>query len=164
MSKIKPQVKYYRKQKENGICASCTKKSVNNTVFCEEHLLFQRNYQKQYRLKKKQRGECTWSGCKIKTTRAYCQFHLSELQRRQPNKHRQGITDFEFEQMVENQNGVCAICNKNCKLCLDHDHGTGAIRGLLCNSCNCGLGFFKDNKTFLESAIYYLNNHSESAK
>ncbi len=43
-------------------------------------------------------------------------------------------------------------------LCVDHDHKTGEIRGLLCDSCNNGLGRFKDNPEILASALSYLQN------
>ena len=67
------------------------------------------------------------------------------------------------------QNNVCAICKNpetakdkktNCvrRMAIDHDHNTGAIRGLLCSNCNNGLGRFKDSRDYLQSAIKYLNN------
>lgn len=68
--------------------------------------------------------------------------------------------------LLSNQNGVCAICkigkyvsNKytsKAHLAVDHCHKTGQVRGLLCSSCNMGLGRFKDNIDFLENAIKYL--------
>lgn len=62
--------------------------------------------------------------------------------------------------MVKSQDGLCAICNRVCKvlvkLSIDHDHATGKIRGLLCKSCNSALGLFEDNVDFLRSAIDYL--------
>lgn len=55
--------------------------------------------------------------------------------------------------------GLCKICGSfpKRKLSLDHDHKTGKIRGLLCNSCNMALGLFKDNTIFLLRASKYLN-------
>ena len=84
---------------------------------------------------------------------------------RNPTYHRNhrlqreyGITNKDYEVMVENQNGFCAICKTKPKtlLCVDHNHKTGEVRGLLCNDCNSGIGFLKDNISILESAIEYL--------
>lgn len=59
--------------------------------------------------------------------------------------------------MVADQDGKCAICNTVPKvLCVDHDHATGEIRGLLCHRCNKGLGHFYDDLRMLETAIEYL--------
>ncbi len=68
------------------------------------------------------------------------------------------ITKEEYILLHEIQNNKCALCNKipTSKLCLDHDHITGRIRGLLCRECNLGLGHFKDNIEVLAKAINYL--------
>lgn len=57
----------------------------------------------------------------------------------------------------------CQICNEQDRreLCVDHDHVTGKVRGLLCDNCNKALGLFKDNSQFLTNAIRYLGAHSE---
>lgn len=47
----------------------------------------------------------------------------------------------------------CAICGSTKRLCVDHDHNTGEVRGLLCNGCNVGLGGFNDNRESLLKAI-----------
>jgi hypothetical protein len=71
-----------------------------------------------------------------------------------------GITLEEYQTLVARQGGVCAICKEACKqyarLSVDHDHKTNIVRGLLCNSCNVGLGKFCDNVEKLKSAIAYL--------
>jgi Autographiviridae endonuclease VII len=73
-----------------------------------------------------------------------------------------------YEALLDKQNGVCAICGGTCTnghtLYVDHDHKTGMIRGLLCNRCNFGIGYFKDNQTFLAAAIEYLNRAEEALK
>jgi hypothetical protein len=50
----------------------------------------------------------------------------------------------------------CEICNSKNDLCWDHCHNSGHFRGTLCNNCNAGLGFFKDDTTLLNKAIQYL--------
>ena len=71
------------------------------------------------------------------------------------------INSDQFDMMVIEQNGVCAICKKEeiCKrdLCVDHCHLTSRIRGLLCTNCNMALGKFQDNIEYLHSAIEYLS-------
>lgn len=55
--------------------------------------------------------------------------------------------------------GKCRICNAvpyNDILCVDHDHETGEVRGLLCSQCNTGLGMFRDNPELLTRARKYL--------
>jgi hypothetical protein len=80
--------------------------------------------------------------------------------------HRHGCSTPEYRALLDRQNGQCAICGvreghrscrgRECRLAIDHDHRTGAIRGLLCNNCNRGLGRFKDSVALLEAAVRYL--------
>lgn len=82
-------------------------------------------------------------------------------------KYYYGITFEYYEFMLNKQQGKCAICQnfpksltKNGKLkdlAVDHDHKTGKVRGLLCTSCNRGLGNFYDNKDLLIKAIEYIS-------
>ncbi len=70
-----------------------------------------------------------------------------------------------YEKLLDSQKGVCSICSKpetsskNKYLSVDHDHSTGKIRGLLCNSCNRALGYFYDNIKIMKNAIKYLKNY-----
>lgn len=70
------------------------------------------------------------------------------------------ITLNEYVELLNKQNGKCAICdtseNNGKNMYIDHDHTTGKIRGLLCHQCNFGLGHFKDNVELLKKAIKYL--------
>lgn len=69
-----------------------------------------------------------------------------------------GLSMRDVEAMSRRQEGRCAICEDETDLVVDHDHATEAIRGLLCNPCNRGLGFFRDSPTRLAAAIAYLAN------
>ena len=81
--------------------------------------------------------------------------------RRSELKRKYGITLEQYELLYEQQGGLCAICHKECSrgtlLAVDHDHATGAVRGLLCRRCNLGLGNFRDSTTLLYQAIVYLS-------
>lgn len=76
-----------------------------------------------------------------------------------------GLTLEDYEKMSEEQNHKCQICGrgemnyKNKVLCVDHNHTTGKIRGLLCGLCNSGLGKFLENKELLLNAIKYINKY-----
>ncbi len=69
-------------------------------------------------------------------------------------------TQADYDRLFVEQAGKCAICKEDCstgrKLAFDHDHSTNTGRGLLCYSCNVGLGSFKDNPLSLLAAIDYL--------
>lgn len=71
-----------------------------------------------------------------------------------------GITIEDFERMLKDQGYKCAICFttpvNDRSWNVDHDHKTGAVRKILCSKCNTGLGSFRDNTEYLESAIKYL--------
>jgi hypothetical protein len=62
------------------------------------------------------------------------------------------------------QLGCCAICKAEGPLVIDHDHSSGAVRGLLCQQCNSGLGFFRDNIDTLKQAIAYLESRSQAER
>jgi hypothetical protein len=71
------------------------------------------------------------------------------------------ITKEEYLKLYEQQEGKCKICNMvptghKKTLCLDHDHITLKVRGLLCDNCNTALGKFKDDVELLQKAINYL--------
>lgn len=74
---------------------------------------------------------------------------------------RYGVAMEEFVAMSEAQGGRCAICCEVvAPLCLDHDHETGSVRGLLCRSCNVGIGHLRDDPTRLRRAAAYLEEHA----
>jgi Recombination endonuclease VII len=75
-------------------------------------------------------------------------------------KRKFGLTVDDYEQMLAAQGGGCAICGRpprgDIALHVDHDHDTGAVRGLLCFRCNNALGDFDSDPALLRAAIDYL--------
>ncbi len=105
---------------------------------------------------------------------------LTEASRQMANNFKRSVSDRkrakvsreEREQLLLKVNHCCEICgtdtsNNDCPvtgterktLCIDHDHETGELRGVLCRACNSGLGHFKDSPALLQAAIDYLNSH-----
>ena len=93
---------------------------------------------------------------------------LQEFTKNNPNtqrnsalKNKYNITLDDYNIMLFEQDGCCAICNTHHTelkqtLAVDHCHTTGNVRGLLCMHCNQALGKFKDNTKILQNAIKYL--------
>ena len=81
-------------------------------------------------------------------------------------KREYGITLEDYNKILLEQNNVCAICkcsietNKKA-LCVDHDHETNKVRGLLCHACNKALGLFRDNIEILILATSYLKRYKK---
>jgi hypothetical protein len=71
---------------------------------------------------------------------------------------RYGLTLEDVAELLRLQGGVCAVCLSRDPDHVDHDHQTGRVRGLLCFSCNGGLGQFKDDAVILRRAAEYLDN------
>jgi hypothetical protein len=72
-----------------------------------------------------------------------------------------GIDEVQYEAMVTAQNGACAICQgkprgRKTRLCVDHCHASGRIRGLLCDACNRAIGLLGDDPVRLRAAAHYL--------
>lgn len=93
-----------------------------------------------------------------KKYRASNKDRLAKYDRQYQIKRKYSITLEEYNQILDEQNGVCAICKKEGApyLHVDHAHDTGVIRGLLCRKCNSGLGFFNDDMDLLQKAAEYL--------
>ena len=90
---------------------------------------------------------------------------------------RYGVTVEWYEDQLERQGGVCAICGQEetrksrrqvkpgitdkdtTRLSVDHDHATGATRGLLCQRCNIAIGHLMDDIDYLKNAIAYIEEY-----
>jgi len=103
-------------------------------------------------------------GCKAKREKQPAQLHSMACRaaKLRYDLHFYDLTAEEFVRMYTEQEGRCRICRVELggimlkKLNIDHDHKTGLVRGLLCRSCNMGLGSFKDNLVLLRNAVKYL--------
>jgi ribosomal protein L35 len=96
---------------------------------------------------------------RIARRKANARYNQSEKYKKCRLKYRYKTTPQEILQMRLRQKNRCAICDQKFidTPSTDHNHETGAVRGLLCNLCNWGLGHFRDNPKFLASAINYLH-------
>lgn len=81
-----------------------------------------------------------------------------------------GLSLEQYQEMHDRQKGKCSICNEPEKqmrngkikaLAVDHNHKTGAIRGLLCSDCNTGIGKLKDSPEIIRNAAKYLDYHND---
>lgn len=78
-----------------------------------------------------------------------------------------GISEDEYLGILNKQDGVCAICKtvptprgkRQRNFCVDHDHQTDKIRGLLCDPCNIAIAHLKEDPEILKSAISYLERY-----
>lgn len=95
-------------------------------------------------------------------TRIYCSAACKSRARRH---EKYGLTREELKLLLR-QHDRCAICDTDAwgkkGPCVDHDHETGRVRGILCGSCNQGLGRFRDDPVRLRAAADYLEAHSTS--
>jgi hypothetical protein len=119
---------------QQGVCEICGPTPMIRRVDREDHLV-------------KSAWRCPGSGRDFRINKKY------NLKRSDYNK------------MFKQQDGKCAICDQEWEqnLRVDHCHDTGNIRGLLCDSCNLGLGKFQDSIDILQSAIAYLSSHKLSS-
>jgi Recombination endonuclease VII len=94
----------------------------------------------------------------------------SDKHRKASLKSMYGLTPLGYRQLHSQQGGVCAICGKELPsewkrgACIDHDHKTKKVRGLLCMHCNHGLGKFQDSISVLGRAADYLAKHGSHDK
>jgi hypothetical protein len=93
---------------------------------------------------------------------AYCKKCHSETQRSLRLKKFFNLTAEEYDLIYKHQGGVCAICKqppKGSRLAVDHDHKTGAVRGLLCPWCNRAIALFRDQVDRFENTVKYFHSY-----
>lgn len=111
---------------------------------------------------------CATEGC---DSHVYAKGHCHQhYQRRKLTAQKYGVSPERLAEMLKEQDGKCAICGeaedrehhlsgRTQPLSVDHDHTTGAVRALLCNRCNRGIGMFQDDPEIIRRAIAYLDRH-----
>lgn len=113
-----------------------------------------RDYAREYRARRKK--DVKWRRAQKKYMLAYQRKHALRMQ-----LQRKGLTLKDYDRVVSKQGKTCAICRGPPdglwkKYSIDHCRKTGKMRGLLCNKCNLGIGYFRDNPLLLKKAIAYL--------
>ncbi len=124
---------------------------------------------RRWRQRHKPEGGCPWYAAHREQCIARAQLQAVDnpmtvrgYKRKSHLKKVYGLTVEQYEAMYTAQNGCCAICGAAAamqlyeKLCVDHCHATGVVRGLLCKKCNTLIGMAEDQGWVLEAAIAYL--------
>jgi hypothetical protein len=113
------------------------------------------------------RTERTCTGCgemflPSRSNQVHCRRGCRMYLRKWRLREKYDMTEGEYDALVERQDGRCAICAErpDDRLHVDHDHDTGAVRGLLCLNCNIGLGYYADDPDRMASAAFYLISHT----
>lgn len=78
-------------------------------------------------------------------------------------KSKYGITLEQYNEMLNSQGGVCAVCHnppsESKRLAVDHNHKTGEVRALLCSKCNCALGQLNEDPELIQALLVYIKAH-----
>lgn len=97
-------------------------------------------------------------------------FQRSSVTRKKWYGDQYGMTEEDFDRRLINQGNSCEICgggpkgNRWGRFCVDHDHNTGKVRGIICGTCNLGLGRFQDDPQLLRAAAGYLERALEEGR
>lgn len=165
---IKPSADFYRNRlRKDGTsieCKTCAKirvkrwsklnpekRRLSHNLWVEKNRHKVREYDRRYSLKHPDRSKLQ--------KRRWALLHPDIVANKQLIAN-YGITLEQYNELLAKQKGICAICKEPSpngkRLCVDHCHKTGKVRGLLCDICNKGVGHFRDNSEYLRAAINYL--------
>ena len=107
-----------------------------------------------------------WRALNPDKVKKYDQNRDKEKSREKAWERRYGITREDYENLLEKQGDCCAICKTmtvgrkgHTHFHVDHNHVTGKVRGLLCDLCNRGLGYFKDDAYLMMRGAKYLESN-----
>lgn len=159
---------YVRNQGKTCEVEGCEQAAVAK-LMCRSH--YQRNHRQgdpiqRPRPKRLPQGVCSKCGestvgNSYNSNRTRCKRCRNDAQKDSLYFRKYGVTPEMYQEMLDLQGGGCAICRKEPtpprrRLCIDHDHQTGKVRGLICNDCNRGLGLLGDNLKELMKTVRYL--------
>jgi len=108
-----------------------------------------------------------WRDANPDRSKEHRQRHVAknpDIYRSRDLKRTYGITIEERDAMFKAQGSRCGICRRDeaTSWHVDHCHTSLKVRGILCNRCNLGLGYFKDVPRLLRAATSYLFEHKKS--
>jgi len=139
----------------SGYCKDCDKKRKKTPEYRVKANETQRKYYKnnpEYR----------------ERAREYARQRTPEEKRQQDLKKNYNMTLEDFMLILEQQRGCCAICGTNDPYsrhingwCVDHNHNTGRVRGILCHQCNVAVGHLQDSPELCDNAAQYLSDNEE---
>lgn len=100
--------------------------------------------------------------------RSYDRNRYCGERKRQLRVRNYDLTPTEYDRLLDSQVHCCAICGTHqsqlkSTLCIDHDHKTGKVRGLICDLCNRGIGMLQDNPDVLDRASAYLRRYTNQS-
>lgn len=137
----------------------CDKPAQNRKVgLCPKHYARQRRHGSPHvTLYREATGRCYSCAQPAPHRRLYC----GKCERRSPQLvRRYGLELADVHDLAVGQDMSCSICQSCTEvLFVDHDHGTGEVRGLLCHRCNTAIGFLADDPTRADAAARYLRRH-----
>lgn len=119
-------------------------------------------YVRKYKPHTPLRAEC--KDCTRKLQKKYRESKPDEVARSK-SVSMYKLSKAEYDRLHDQHNGLCGVCKnpqppgRFKRLCIDHDHATNNIRGLLCNSCNMVLGKVKDSPELLRKLAEYVELH-----
>ena len=115
-----------------------------------------------FRFLEKQRREANPERYREMQRRWYhANLEKARATRRRSALKARGLDQESFDRLLLAQGMGCAICGKGrgiALLCVDHDHDTDQVRGILCRDCNSALGLFKDDPWRVQQAADYLSS------
>ena len=84
---------------------------------------------------------------RVYTVESVRKYHLAQ---------RYGLTESTLNGLYDKANNVCQVCSSSKDLCIDHNHKTGTVRGILCKCCNTALGMLNEDVVRIRKLIQYI--------